>query len=200
MSDKSSQPEYSVKLAHDKHRLCSRCRRTFTTSNYWIVNYMTNNQYHIICFNEFISNSPKHKRLPSYSKQLNGIDEISNNKQREIVIRLLWPHQLDHNIAARENVHYHIADLNKQELRIELEKRDLNQFVDVRNRPENRWIIMKTWKKRLLEYFKKDKNVNHNLHLLITGYCNEISADNKLNHMPKYLQDIIFKHYPKIID
>ena len=122
-----------IKPVTDTRRKCGVCNSKFTkdTAHWFVVYYSVNKRhrsvYHFECWIHSNHWNPKNK-TPSCSSELEGFEMLTRSKQTEIV-KLLWPQQIDKHLRARLNITKFIDAMSEEELRIELEKRDISQSV-----------------------------------------------------------------------
>ena len=129
--------------------------------------------------------------LPLTSASLSGLYDLPKQDQTNIM-KLLWPNQLPITIRAKAKLPKFMDEMSIKELRLEVEKRDINQHR--MNRKWNDEQIKQELRARLEQYLNNGecKKVNRKM---VFGYCKEIQRQNDLN-IPIYLQQIVLKYFP----
>ena len=138
-------------------------------------------------------------RIPSRPSDVKGFESLSN-QQKNIISQSLWPCQVNESMSPKLKLSKPVYDMNLSELRRELEKRGIDQYIPGKvwyPLPERDESMIKACIKRLEEYLHDDKCIQMN-DLLVKGFCNEIQRDKTLN-IPQYLQNIILKYYPPML-
>ena len=152
--------------------------------------------YHLDCY----KNTGNYKRhhIPSSPKEINGYDVLSKAEQ-EGIVKSLWPYQVEKELRSKLNFTQSIDVMTAEELRVEAEKRGVEQYVKDADWSDYRdeGYLIKTITERLRNYLNTEE-CKRVYDLLVVGYCKEIIAETKLN-IPSYLQKYIVKFYPPVL-
>ena len=148
------------------------------------------------CYMKFSNWTDYH--IPSSVAQLKGYASLSK-EDRNMISNMLWPNQVKLSMQPKLSLTKYIDEMNKEQLRIELEKRAIDQYVKNASWIEE-WdteILKVTAIQRLEQYLNNDE-CKQMQQLLVFGYCKSIEKSNKLN-IPTYLQRYILRYYPVIL-
>lgn len=153
-----------------------------------------------ICLDCFVASRDwRAYRVPASPQTLVGFDLLDKEKQNKLS-KSLWPNQVELSLRPKLNLVKCIDEMSKEELRIELEKRGITQFVALRVWEQNEppYIVTKGRVMRRLERYLNDDKCKRMNELLVIGYCKKIERDYRLN-VPTYLHKIVSKYYPAIL-
>ena len=182
---------------------CKKCKSNIEPSSLCIykaeVGYNENAEYpyHLDCYMKTY-NWEKNK-IPCCSSELKGLESIPLSKQKDVQ-QLFWPNQIEKSLRLKSKLPtYFIDDMNEQEMKLEVEKRDLKTIgiqphaVSQRRIPFDRAQLCKVLEKYLI-----DEENKYIYDLIVYGYCRDIAESNALN-IPQYLRSIVLKYYPIVL-
>lgn len=163
--------------------------------DYWFTLPIGSNvkYFHLQCYKTVRINFGQmhpHHFVPSNTKQLKGFKSITSPDIKDYVRMLLWPMQVPYKHRFQQKLSKNIIHMNKEELRIELEKRNLSQFVA---KPDKIGIIKK-YKQRINKFLNLPQCKNKGDHL-IHGYCRAIETDYPKLIIPCYLKCFIRQRF-----
>lgn len=162
---------------------------------YWFVLPIGTNvkYFHLQCYikvRKCFGQIDKHHLVPWSTKQLKGFKSIPSVKIKKYVRRLLWPMQVPYKDKFQQKLPQSIIHMTQEELRIELEKRNLCQFVLC---PEP-ITITKKYKERINKFLNQTQ-CKQKGHYLVHGYCREIETDYPVLIIPYYLKCLISQRF-----
>ena len=125
---------------------CNHCGKLKRAYDYSIIcNNHSNGwkrRYHLDCFAK--CSNWTHFHIPCSPEKLEGFDALKKRKGKKDKLNkfcvLLWPNQVEPEFRPKLNLSQPIDGMEKEELRIELEKRGIEQYVE-----DASWNSVRSW-------------------------------------------------------
>ena len=184
-----------IKQITEKESKCRGCCKSFNMMEYAM--YHSERFYHFKCFMESVLARYTSFKFVTCSAQIAGLDQVPG-AQKEEIIKILLPNVVSRSLRAQLKLTQCMDEMNRDELKMELQKRDIHSRPRISFFVEDRPAQLRKELRRRLKVYLTNNECMKVYGIIVKGYCGQFENDTNLT-VPIYLQDIVIKYYPPFL-